>query len=107
LKRYIDYDFEGTLVRVASEYDVHTGMYIDEYPDFEETPIYTPSGKPLVAAMQDQCSKAKPMSSDTDCGSCQFFTPNKTGDLIGICANEERKCLLHTDNTERKDTYET
>jgi len=89
VKRYQEFNFEGMVIKVLSEYDDTSGKYISEIPDFEEKPMHTPSGKPLVAAVQDRCNNVTSSGIDSDCGSCEFYLPNNPGDLIGICTNPE------------------
>lgn len=87
LKKYHEFNFEGIVIKVLSKYDHTSGKYISEIPDFEEEPLYTPSGKPLVAAIEDRCNFMKSDGAETDCGSCEFYKPNHPGDLIGVCIN--------------------
>lgn len=87
MKKYRKYDFEGTVINVLSEFDEHSGLYFDDIPDLEENPIYTPSGKLIVSAVQDGCSYFSSEEEQTDCGSCSFYQPNNPGDLIGLCTN--------------------
>ncbi len=96
MKKYHEFGFEGIVIKVLSEYDDTSGKYISEIPDFEEDPIHTPSGKPLVAAVQDRCSFMLSDRAETDCGSCEFYKPNHPGDLIGVCINPkmEKKTAL-------------
>lgn len=74
-------------IKILSRYDEDIGKYIDEIPDFEEEPTFTPSGKPLVSAVQDRCPFAE-TEGMPDCGSCKFYRTNSPGDLIGVCINE-------------------
>ncbi len=89
VKKYRKYDFEGTVIDILSEYDEHSGLYFDDIPDFEETPLYTPTGKPIVSAVQDRCRHYDSDDDEADCGSCRFYQPNNLGDLIGVCANPQ------------------
>lgn len=90
LKKYHEFNFEGIVIKVLSEYDDASGKYISEIPDLEEEPVYTPSGKPLVAAVQDRCSFMLSDGAEADCGSCKFYQPNHPGDLIGVCTNPKK-----------------
>ena len=91
MKNYHKFDFEGIVIKVLSEYDEISGKYILEFPDFEEEPLYTPSGKPLVTAVQDRCMHIPANGTETDCGSCGFYKANSPGDLIGVCTNGKMK----------------
>ncbi len=93
MKKHKDFNFEGIVIKVLSEYDDTSGKYISEIPDFEEEPVYTPSGKPLVTAVQDRCSFVSSGGAETDCGSCKFYKPNNPGDLIGVCTNPKTEKL--------------
>lgn len=84
--------FDGDICEVLFIYDPESGKHFGEYPDFEETPRYTPLGKPWVTAMRDGCphgvSKYTERSRCLDCGSCIYFKQEHPGDLIGVCENE-------------------
>ena len=73
-------------VEVTFVFDNESGIYLGEFPDFAEEPRYTPSGKPWVNVTNDSCQYAE--NEYSDCGSCRFFSCEKSGDLIGICENE-------------------
>ena len=87
--------FDGDICEVLFRYDHKSGRYLGEYPDFEETPRHTPSGKPWVTAMRDGClhgvNKYTECSRCLDCGSCVFFKQEHHGDLIGVCENAEMR----------------
>lgn len=91
VKKYRRYDFEGIAVDILSEYDERSGLYFDDIPDFEEKPLYTPTGKPVVSAVQDRCRHYDSEEDAADCGSCRFYQPNNIGELIGLCTNEKMK----------------
>lgn len=100
MKKYRQYNFEGIIVDVLSEYDERSGIYFDDIPDFEEKPIYTPTGKPLVSAIQDKCRYYESNNADADCGSCAFYKPNHPGDLIGVCTNLQNRQILKDNEKE-------
>ncbi len=87
VKKYRKYNFEGIVIDIPSEYDAHSGIYFDDIPDLEEKPLYTPTGKPVVSAVQDRCRHYDSEGDEADCGSCKFYQPNHPGDLIGVCVN--------------------
>ncbi len=87
VKKYRKYNFEGTAIEILSEYDEHSGLYFDNIPDFEENPLYTPTGKPIISAVQDRCRHYDSGDNEGDCGSCRFYQPNGPGELIGVCVN--------------------
>jgi len=89
------FSFDGDSCEVVFRYDPDFGKYFGEYPDFEETPKFTPRGRPWVTAMQDGCKHGQNKDDSAnrclDCGSCIFFYRERLEDLIGICKNE-KKC---------------
>ena len=73
-------------VEVNFVFDAESGMYFGDFPDFSETPRYTPCGRPWVNVTYEGCPYAEERYGD--CGSCSFFCSENSGDLIGICENE-------------------
>ena len=98
---------EGTLYKKLEiegvTFDIYYGYSTEEekkrdwepapqYPMFEETPQYTPSGRPFVNSFQDCCECYDPIvprKSDNWCFNCKHF--DKREQLIGICTCEKRK----------------
>lgn len=80
------YSLLGDIVEVNLVFDTESEMYLGEFPDFAETPRYTPCGRPWVNVTYDGCPYAEDKYGD--CGSCKFFRCEHPGDLIGICENE-------------------
>ncbi len=78
---------DGDEVEVGLVYDEEIGRYVYDYPDFELTPRYTLKGRKWVNVTCSSCPYAD--KTYGDCGSCEFFTCEKAGDLIGVCSNEE------------------
>ena len=80
---------DSDICEVVFRFDEDVGKYIGDYPDFELSPRYTPSGLRWINATSDSCSYGKNKyfseKSCLDCGSCEFFTTEKAGDLIGVC----------------------
>ncbi len=89
------YCFDGDICDVLFRFDESCGKYLGDYPDFEESPRYTQSGKMWITAMQNACPCAQNKFSDSeaceDCGSCIFFSKEKQGDLVGICEHESNR----------------
>lgn len=54
------YDFEGVSLEIPLHYDPRAHMYLEEYPDFVQTPLYTPAGCPVLFSGEDACSLAQP-----------------------------------------------
>lgn len=78
---------DGDTVEVVFEYDAVLDRFFGRYPDFDEHPRITPSGRSWVNVTKDDC----PHADETygDCGSCEFFRSELPGDLIGICDHED------------------
>ncbi len=89
------FSFDGDSCEVVFQYNPDFGKYFGDYPDFEETPRFTPGGWPWITAMQEGCEygrgKAGDMRRCFDCGSCIYFRRERPGDLIGICENEKNR----------------
>lgn len=62
-----------------------TGLFLADYPDFEETPRYTPSGRPWRSVVSTGCPYAA--GEYDDCGSCPHLMKQNRGDLIGVCCH--------------------
>ncbi len=82
---------DNDICEVVFRLDTDSGKYIGDYPDFEHSPRTTPRGYKWVNATQDGCEKGVhkyfPQKTCLDCGSCSYFTTDKSGDLIGVCGN--------------------
>lgn len=88
---YKIFKLENLEIKVKFRYCEKSGKYLGEYPDFEEAPLFTKSGKRIVTAVQDKCDGYKSEDDSVDCGSCDYYAPEQAGDLIGICNNESRE----------------
>ena len=86
---------DGDQCQVIFVYDPMCGKYFGEYPDFEETPRYTPGGHPWVTAMQEGCRYSVNRYAEgrrcMDCGSCLYYQQEQEGDLIGICIHSQQR----------------
>lgn len=87
---------DGDSVEVYLVYDEDIGGYVYNYPDFNDTPRITSSGKRWVNVINSGCPYADKKYGD--CGSCEFFRGERPGDCIGICINDKI--------TSRKETEE-
>lgn len=67
-------------------YNEELEKYFGEYPDFNETPRYTPNGKPWVNVTDEDCPYCE--GEYGDCGSCPYLLKEQEKDLIGICTHE-------------------
>jgi len=80
------FDLDGDRLSVHFRYDPAFDVYLGSYPDFMETPRYTPNGRPWKSVVQDECPHADPQY--RDCGTCPHLKKEKSGDLIGVCFHE-------------------
>ena len=56
---YRIFSLEGSELKIIFRYNEKFGRYIGDFPDFEQEPLYTDSGKPWVCAVQDMCSHGR------------------------------------------------
>jgi len=80
------YTLCGDSLPVDFDYDEELGLLFGNYPDFCETPRYTPCGRPWVNVTFEGCPYVS--AGYCDCGSCEHLKTQSPGDLIGICENE-------------------
>ncbi|MBE6648567.1 MAG: hypothetical protein E7614_03495 [Ruminococcaceae bacterium] len=74
-------------MEVARVFDEEIGDFVNEYPNFKESPRITPKGRRWVNVTDCDCPYAD--ANYGDCGSCRYFLCETSGDMIGICTNEE------------------
>ncbi len=74
-------------LEITFVFDAEAEFYFGNFPDFSETPKYTPRGRPWVNVTYDGCPYAEELYGD--CGSCKYFRCEHPGDLIGICENDK------------------
>lgn len=86
------FNLDGDTITVCQVYDSELGIYRNDYPDFEESPRVTPTGRQWVSVFKEDCPHAT--SEYGDCGSCDYFRCENQGDLIGICDNEALKLAI-------------
>ena len=83
------FHLDGLAVEIKFFFDSYSNMYIGDFPDFDENPLYSPGGRPIVTAVRDNCPHHSSGGDFADCGSCKFFNPENKNDLIGFCSNEK------------------
>ena len=85
------YEFEGVALEIPLRYDERSNMYLEEYPDFIQHPVYTPEGCPVLFAGEDACpyAEAQEGTECPDCGSCRFYrrVPHT---WIGVCGHKKK-----------------
>lgn len=77
------YRLDGDNLEAFSHLDPPTGLWIEDYIDFESTPRYTPAGRPWKSVTTTDCPYSHPVY--RDCGTCPMLLKEQPGDLIGVC----------------------
>ncbi len=87
------YEFEGVILYIPLYYDKNADMYIEEYPDFIENPVWTRDGHPVMFCGEDACSHSEwdEPGRCMDCGSCRHYTPVSPHTLMGVCRHAKRR----------------
>ncbi len=87
------YEVDGLIIDIPLQYDELTRLYIEDYPNFKDDPIYTPNGHQLTVAVMDVCSFAEPNTDGacTDCSDCLHFRRAAEKTLFGVCMCEQRR----------------
>ncbi len=87
------YHFEGVTLDIPLHYDEKAGIYIEDYPDFVERPVWTPKGYPVMFAGEDACIHAEEATPGgcPDCGSCRHYRRAGEHTWIGVCGHEFRR----------------
>ena len=83
------FSLDDDILELRFVYDEQIQKYFGEYPDFSETPRYTPKGRPWVNITDEDCPYSE--GEYGDCGSCPFLLKANEKDLIGICTHEMKK----------------
>ncbi len=81
------YRLDSDELEVQSWLDQQSGLWIEEYIDFENVPRYTPNGRRWQSVTRVGCPYADPVLQD--CGTCPNLKKENTADLIGVCFREE------------------
>ena len=91
MKKSRSYTFEGVRLEIPLQYDERAGMYLEQYPDFIQNPVYTPAGCRVMFSGEDACSYAEAAEEGScpDCGSCRFFRPAGPHTWIGVCGHSK------------------
>ena len=87
------YEFEGVVLEIPLRYDALSRMYIEEYPDFIQNPVYTPEGYPVLFMGEDACPHGQSTDGTacSDCSSCRFYRPAGPSTWIGVCGHEKQR----------------
>ena len=92
------YEFDGEVLEVPLRWDEFSQQYVEDYSGVIESPIYLPSGRPVLLTIEDACPDADMADDDPsgiDCGSCRHYH-QFPGSLLGVCLRSREK-------TKRKD----
>ena len=49
------HEIEGAVLDVPLRYDQRTGRELEEYPDLQAHPVYTPAGERIMLTVEDAC----------------------------------------------------
>ena len=88
------YEYEGKVIEIPLRWDEHSKKEIEDYSLFiEQSPIYTPEGRPILLTIEDACPHAVMVDDDPasiDCGSCIYFR-QPAESILGVCHNEKMR----------------
>ncbi|MCC8168239.1 MAG: hypothetical protein LIO37_02720 [Clostridiales bacterium] len=83
-RTYILDDME---LHVPLRIDINTGRAMEDYREWIENMIFTPSGRRVMFAGTDACPHAEEAAPGgcPDCGSCRYYKRAAEHTWIGIC----------------------
>ena len=87
------YEFEGEVIEVPRYWDDHLQREAEDYEDYNNGPVYTQAGRPVLLTIEDACPYADMVDDDPasiDCGSCRHYH-QFPGSLLGVCDHEKRR----------------
>ncbi len=84
------YELDGIVLDIPIHYDGQANIYIEDYPDFIETPIWTKSGYRVLFSGTDACPRATPPDCQ-DCGGCKHFQRAAEHTWFGCCQSAHSK----------------
>jgi hypothetical protein len=80
------FSLEGDRLDVRHTYDEASGIWIGDYPYFEEERRYTPTGRPWKNVTHTDCPFADPVF--RACGTCPYLRKQEKQAMIGVCFHE-------------------
>ncbi len=85
------YELDGIVVDIPIYYDDQAKMYIEDYPDFIENPIWTASGYRVLFSGTDACKHAEETNQGgcSDCASCKFYESAAEHTWFGMCKHKK------------------
>lgn len=78
---------DGDVLEVEYVFDPESRRWVGNYPVFEETPRFTPEGRPWKNVFGSECDYSD--SEFGDCGGCSFFRREDPLDVVAVCYHEE------------------
>ncbi len=93
MKEIRRYEFDGLILDIAIHYDEQSKMYIEDYPDLIQDPIWSPNGNRVLFSGTDACRYAEEATAGgcPDCGSCKHYTRAGERTWIGVCTNPKNQ----------------
>lgn len=84
------YEFDGLTIDIPICFDERSKIYIEDYPDFVENPVWTGSGYRVLFCGMDACPVAERESEGIcrDCGTCKYFMRAAEHTWFGCCTNK-------------------
>ncbi len=83
------FSLDGDTIEVKFRYDADSNVWHGDSPDLIKNPRYTPTGRPWVDVVKDDCPYAT--SELGDCGRCKHLSKQDDTDLLWVCMNENLK----------------
>ncbi|MBQ8398476.1 MAG: hypothetical protein IJX08_00760, partial [Clostridia bacterium] len=80
---------DNDVIEVECIYNESEDIWYGNYPVFEETPRFTPNGRPWKNVFGTDCPHSD--SEFGDCGGCSYFCREKPQDVIAVCFHDEMK----------------
>ena len=80
------YQLDGDRLEAVSRLDPASGLWIEDYIDFESVPRYSPQGRPWKSVTPTYCPYSHTVY--RDCGTCPWLIKEQPLDLIGVCDHE-------------------
>ncbi len=87
------YELEGLVIEIPVHFDEKANIFIEDYPDFIEKPIWTPQGHRVLFSGMDACALSEELTPGgcPDCGSCKYFCRAGENTWFGYCSNDKHK----------------
>ena len=84
------YEYDGLTIDIPIYFDERSKIYIEDYPDFVENPVWTGSGYRVLFCGMDSCPVAERVSPGIcrDCGTCKYFMRAAERTWFGCCTNK-------------------